>query len=111
MEIFNKEIKHEKEIWSSLLQISTQEDSKEIYFAFSEFYTIYYEFLQFIRISRILNQKTKFRKLINSELCVGQNRPEAAAHEVQRPVTHGGQQGCIGLSPADPVRCQSGLAG
>jgi hypothetical protein len=42
---------------------------------------------------------------------MGQNRPEAAAHVVPRPVTCGGQQGRMGLGLVGPVRCQSGLAG
>jgi hypothetical protein len=44
-------------IRSSLLDRFALEDSIEVYFVFFEFYFIYYGFLKYIQISRILNQK------------------------------------------------------
>jgi hypothetical protein len=56
---------------SSLLHIFTQEDPKEIYFTFSEFYTALHEFWNLKRISEILNWE-RFQKNNKEWTVVGQ---------------------------------------
>jgi hypothetical protein len=67
----------------SLQQRSTQEDYKETYFAFSEFYTIDSELLKFKQIVEFKLEK-KFRNWINGGTVMG--RPLAHIYNPRGPI-------------------------
>jgi hypothetical protein len=57
--------------WPSLLNKSAPEDHKETYLIFSEFCTIYYEFLKFKRNSGVFNSEMNFLEINNRMNSVG----------------------------------------
>jgi hypothetical protein len=76
--------------------------SKLIWY-FSEFCTIYYEFLKFKWISRVFNSEMNFKKLINVWTVLGRY----SAHSVAWPAWRNGQSGPMAQAARCTVRLPS----